>query len=69
MLVYINDMLSSGFIAGLFPNEDLQAMAGNLRQEMKSEGIVETPENLMNYWLEKLKSNMHCLLCCSPVGD
>jgi hypothetical protein len=31
MLVYINDMLSSGYIAGLFPIEDVTAMAGNLR--------------------------------------
>ena len=31
MLVYINDMLSSGYIAGLFTKEDEQAMAGNLR--------------------------------------
>ena len=31
MLVYINDMLSSGYIAGLFTNEDVMAMAGNLR--------------------------------------
>lgn len=69
MLVYINDMLSSGFIAGLFPNEDLQAMAGNLRQEMKSEGIVESPGNLIKYWMERLKANMHTILCFSPVGD
>lgn len=69
MLVYINDMLSSGFIAGLFPNEDVTAMAGNLRQEMKSLGIVETPDNLMNYWLDTLKANMHTILCFSPVGD
>jgi dynein heavy chain len=69
MLVYINDMLSSGYIAGLFPNEDVQAMAGNLRQEAKGEGIVETPGNLLNFWLEKLKANMHTILCFSPVGD
>lgn len=69
MLVYINDMLSSGYIAGLFPNEDVTAMAGNLRQEAKGLGIVETPGNLMQYWLDTLKSNMHTILCFSPVGD
>jgi dynein heavy chain len=69
MLVYINDMLSSGYIAGLFPNEDVTAMAGNLRNEMKGLGIVETPGNLMQYWLDTLKANMHTILCFSPVGD
>ena len=44
-------------------------MAGNLRQEMKGMGIVETPENLLQYWLDTLKANMHTILCFSPVGD
>jgi len=69
MLVYVNDMLSSGYIAGLFPNEDVTAMAGNLRNEMKGLGIVETPGNLMQYWLDTLKGNMHTILCFSPVGE
>ena len=43
-------------------------MAGNLRQEMKGMGIVETPGNLMQYWLDTLKANMHTILCFSPVG-
>jgi dynein heavy chain len=32
-------------------------------------GIVETPGNLLQYWMDTLKSNMHTILCFSPVGD
>jgi hypothetical protein len=31
MLVYINDMLSTGYIAGLFPSEDITGFANQLR--------------------------------------
>ena len=32
-------------------------------------GIVETPDNLLAYWMDTLKANMHTILCFSPVGD
>jgi len=40
-----------------------------LRNEAKSNGIVETPDNLVQYWRDVLKTNMHTVLCFSPVGD
>lgn len=69
MLVYINDMLSTGYIEGLFTKEDAQALAGGLRNEAKSNGIVDTPENIFQYFKDVLKGNMHTILCFSPVGE
>lgn len=68
-LVYINDMLSSGFIPDLFPKEDLEAIVGNLRNEAKAAGYVDNADSLMQYFLDKLKRNLHVILCFSPVGD
>lgn len=46
MLVYVNDMLSTGYIEGLFTKDDATALAGGLRNEAKGNGIVDTPENI-----------------------
>lgn len=69
MLVYINDMLSTGYIEGLFTKDDAMGLAGGLRNEAKGNGIVDTPENIFGYFKDTLKSNMHTLLCFSPVGE
>ena len=69
MLVHINDMLSQGFIAGLIPSEEILGLASNLRQEATRHGIPDTPANLEQYWKDKLRNNMHTILCFSPVGD
>jgi len=68
-LIYINNMLSKGYCPGLFTKEDLQALAGLLRNEAKSNGVIDSPEPLMEYWFDTLKANMHTILCFSPVGD
>jgi len=68
-LIYINNMLSTGYCPGLFTKEDIQGLYGNLRNQAKGEGILDTPETLLEYWFDTLKANMHTILCFSPVGD
>jgi len=62
-------MLNHGYVSGLFLKEDIQGMANQLRQEAKSNGIIDTPETLVQYWYDKLQKSMHTILCFSPVGD
>ena len=69
-LVFINDILSSGFIPELFNHEDLEGIFNALRNEAKSHDVaVEDPAAMMNYFIQKVKSNLHMVLCFSPVGE
>ena len=68
-LIPINDMLSSGWISDLFPKEDYENMIQNLRNEAKGMGIKDTSENLTQYFLDKMRKNLHVVLCFSPVGE
>ena len=68
-LVYINDLLSCGEIADLYTNEEKDAVRNAVRSACKSEGIPDTPENLWNFFISRIKSNLHMSLCFSPVGD
>jgi len=69
MLVYINDMLASGFIPDLFTKDEVDGITNALRNEAKSMGIADSPDLLLEYFINKIRSNLHTILCFSPVGD
>jgi len=68
-LVYINDILSAGYIPELFAPDELDGIHGKIRGEAKSQGILDTAECLQNFFINKVKKNLHMGLCFSPVGD
>ena len=68
-LVYINDLLSSGYIPDLFAPEDKEAMANAVRNEVKQAGIVDSAENCFSFFIQKVRKYLHVVLCFSPVGD
>jgi len=68
-LVYINDFLSSGYIPNLFVKEDKDDVINGVRNEVKAEGIVDTNDNCWEYFLEKVRKNLHLVFCMSPVGE
>jgi dynein heavy chain len=68
-LVYINGMITSGWIPDLFPKEDLENIFGSIANEAKAVGIPDNPEARTNYFVSKVKKNLHVVLAFSPVGD
>ena len=68
-LVYINGILTSGWIADLFPKEDIDNILGSISNDAKSEGISDTPEARINYFVSRVRKNLHVVLAFSPVGD
>jgi len=68
-LIYINAILSSGWISGLFPKDEIDGMLGNLRNEAKSAGIPDVPEAMLSFLIQRVRANLHVVLCFSPVGD
>jgi len=68
-LVYINDLLSSGWIPELFAKDELDGLLGKVRTEAKGAGYQDTPDQLFEFFLDKVRKNLHLGLCFSPVGD
>jgi dynein heavy chain, axonemal len=68
-LVPINDLLSSGWIPELFASDELDGILGKVRAEAKSNGYLDTPDQLFAFFLDKVRKNLHLGLCFSPVGD
>lgn len=44
-------------------------MRNGLQDAAKKEGIHDSPESMFNYLIERVRSNLHIVLCMSPVGD
>jgi dynein heavy chain, axonemal len=69
MLVFINDLLSSGEIPDLFPVEDRDDIINSARAETKAQGLLDTNENCWATFIKKVKENLHMVFTASPVGD
>ena len=69
MLVFINDLLSSGEIPDLFPPEDKDEIINAMRSETKANGLIDTNDNCWATFINKVKANLHMVFTASPVGD
>lgn len=68
-LVLINDLLASGEIPNLFPDEQVEDIISSIRNEVKSIGIDDTRENCWKYFIDKVRRLLKVVLCFSPVGS
>lgn len=70
-LEYINAILATGEVAGLFPKDERDMMCADLRGPAKAEipGFEDTPENLYKYFLTRIRSHLHIVLVFSPANE
>lgn len=57
MLVYVNDLLSSGEIPDLFAQEDKDEIINAVRSETKALGLVDTAENCWSTFIQKVSAS------------
>ena len=69
MLIYINGILTSGWIPDLFSKEDLDNILGSISNDARAEGIPDILEARTKYFISRVKKHLHVVLAFSPVGD
>jgi len=69
-LEYINQILMTGEVAGLLPKDELDMIVNDIRPVMKAQspGTLDTWDNLYQFFLNRVRDNLHIVLCFSPVG-
>ena len=67
-LIYINALLSSGWIPDLFPKDELDGLLAGVRSEARAQGVPDTPVTLLDFLVTRLRNNLHVVLTFSPVG-
>lgn len=58
--MYINDLLSTGYIADLFTPEDKEEFCNAVRNEVKAAGLLDSVENCWDFFIQKVRRP-----CCS----
>lgn len=63
-------ILCSGEIPGLFPKDELEQLMEEVRVIAKKQDryFADTPENLYKFFIARVKSRLHVVLCFSPVS-
>lgn len=53
----------------LFPKDELGTVLDEVRVAAKAAGAGETADALYAFLLERVRTNLHVILCLSPVGE
>ncbi|CAB3221710.1 unnamed protein product [Arctia plantaginis] len=70
-LEFLNNILSSGEIANLFPKDEMDEIMNELTPIMKKHAPkrIPIPDVLYEYFIMRSRANLHVVLCFSPVGE
>jgi dynein heavy chain len=67
----LNNLLATGEIGGLFARDEIDEIGMELIAPMKRDFPKRPPtgENLYDYFISRVRQNLHVSLCFSPVGE
>lgn len=65
----INNILNTGEVPNLFPQEELAGVLDSIMAKAKEAGMASTPAEVFKFFIDTCRANMHIVLCMSPIGD
>ncbi|XP_076026906.1 dynein axonemal heavy chain 2 [Genypterus blacodes] len=65
----INNILSSGEVPNLYKQDEFVEVCSALSDSARRDGVIETPDSMFSYLIERVRNNLHVVLCMSPVGE
>ncbi|CCW68554.1 unnamed protein product [Phytomonas sp. Hart1] len=68
MLEDISNILNSGEVPSLFSTEEREKKINSCLEEARKVGISNR-EDVYNFFISRVRDNLHVALCMSPVGD
>ncbi|XP_053509735.1 dynein axonemal heavy chain 10 isoform X2 [Ictalurus furcatus] len=68
-LELINNMLTSGMVPALFPDDEKESILNQIRDEALKMGSGPSKDSVWQYFVNKSANNLHIVLGMSPVGD
>jgi dynein heavy chain len=65
----INNILNTGEVPNLFPDDEMAKIVNDIRPVVKAMGLPETRDNCVSTFVSRVRDFLHIVLCMSPVGD
>ena len=65
----INNVLSSGTVPNLYAKDEMPAILDSVRKPAVKAGLEDTPDSLWNFFIDRVRGNLHVILAMSPIGD
>eukprot|EP00898_Chlorokybus_atmophyticus_P006606 jgi/Chlat1/6947/Chrsp52S06617 len=65
----INNILNSGEVPGLYDLDAKERICGEMRPHVQALGLPETREVMYGTFINRVRDNLHVVLCMSPVGN
>eukprot|EP01135_Chromosphaera_perkinsii_P005558 Nk52_evm107s352 gene=Nk52_evmTU107s352 len=65
----IGNILGSGEVPSLHSPDEFEQIKSELESAAKQQGIAENNDALYSFFIDRVRSNLHIVLCMSPVGD
>ncbi|XP_074169160.1 dynein axonemal heavy chain 1 isoform X1 [Rhinolophus sinicus] len=65
----INNVLNSGDIPNLYTPDEQDQIVNTMRPYIQEQGLQPTKANLMAAYTGRVRSNIHMVLCMSPIGE
>ncbi|XP_054992649.1 dynein axonemal heavy chain 1 [Sorex araneus] len=65
----INNILNSGDIPNLYSLDEQEQIVNTMRPIVQEQGLQPTKANLMAAYTSRVRSNIHLVLCMSPIGE
>ncbi|KAM4844901.1 dynein axonemal heavy chain 2 isoform 2-T2 [Thomomys bottae] len=65
----INNILSSGEVPNLYKSEEFEEIQTQIIDQARAEQVPESSDSIFAYLIERVRNNLHIVLCLSPVGD
>ncbi|XP_065175861.1 dynein axonemal heavy chain 2-like isoform X2 [Sycon ciliatum] len=65
----INNILSSGEVPNLYKPDEFEEVRSALSSEAAKAGVLDLPDTMFAFLVERVRNNLHIVLCMSPVGE
>ena len=66
----VNNILNTGEVPNLFPADEYAQILDEVRGPARDSGLEDSsPGALYNFFVERSRTNVHVVLCMSPIGD
>lgn len=65
----INNILTSGEVPNLFSKDEINGVCEEVRADGKAANAGQTGAELLAFFMERVRSNLHVIVCMSPIGE